>query len=140
MLNLCMGLAIVVLVFTLLVLGKQLFGRQPAIHVELETVSKKHRELEEKLCGKVDACLTLKAFDEYRLERSEDFRDLKEGIAGLKTELEKHGTANYRGRKALHKQVNAHGEALSFVAGGMGARGGQVRQIIAKGQSEEGEG
>jgi hypothetical protein len=140
MLSLCAWLSIIVLIFTVILLGKQLFGRQPAIHVELETVSKKHKELEEKLLGKIDCCLTREFFDEYRKERTRDINALQAAIAEVQAELEKQGTANYRGRRSLHKQVNSHGEALAFIAGGMGGRGAQVRQIVAKGQGEEAEG
>jgi hypothetical protein len=153
MLDLCMGLAILALVFTVLLLGRQLFGRQPAIHVELETVSKRHKELEEKLIakhaeleakllGKVEGCLTQRGFDEYRRERAEDILELKNGIAGVRAAIEKEATVNYHGRRRLHKQVNAHESAITWLAARRGQNGEEVRKIIAKGQSgdEEGEG
>jgi len=150
------GGGIVLLVLKIFLAGREAFGRKPPINVEFEAVSKRHSELERKLekCAtkndltrveselveKMGKSLSIEAFNEYKAERKEDFARLELSIKELVSTVGEYSRVSYEGRKALHKQCNAFGEALSYMAGVIDNGGEQVRDLIRRGRADDNQG
>lgn len=142
LLNACAALAIVALLLTIALAARNLFGRTPPLHIELEAVDKRVASCatKEQLSELEKRLLTSREFEDYKAERLKDIKRMEDGIGSLTRTLDSYSASNYRGRKALHKQANSHGEAIAFIAGRMERGGEHVQQIIARGRSADEEG
>ena len=147
------GGGILLLALKIYLAGQEVFGRKPAINVEFEAVGKRHSDLERKMehCAtredlervetelivKIERSVSIEAFNDYKVERKEDFARLELSIKDLVRTVGDYSRMSYEGRKALHKQCNSYGEALSYLAGVVDKGGTKVRDLIRKGREEE---
>jgi hypothetical protein len=135
-----------VMILKLAELCVRLFGRKPALHVELEAVDKRHRELEDQLDERAtkeelrrleqawekrfEKMMSAQAFEDYRTERKADFARLEKSIGELVTKVDEYSTTSYNGRRRLHAQAQGHERAIAFMAGKIEGAGERVMQLM----------
>jgi len=148
--------AVVLMVLKITLALREAFGRKPTLSKELAKIVKEHdelalvvarsvtredlRKMEAELLAKIGLSLTIETFDAYKEERAKDFVRLEKAIERMIATVEEYSRTSYNGRKALHKEVNAHSDALNYLSGVVDRGGERVRQIIQRSRTEEGDG
>lgn len=92
----------------------------------------------------VGGLLTEKSFEEYKKVAERDRGELKDSVEDLngkieevEGKIEKFSGDNYRSRRGMHKKINAHSNALYFMAG-QSPNSGAIKRILERGETEEG--
>ncbi|HMJ06371.1 MAG TPA: hypothetical protein VK474_08980 [Chthoniobacterales bacterium] len=98
-----------------------------------QSVDEKSKELRES----IGALLRAETFGIYQRHADRDREELKGVVETLSSELKQYSGDGYRSRRAMHKKVNAHSNALFFMAG-QHPHGGEIKRILER--ADEGEG
>jgi gas vesicle protein len=76
------------------------------------------------------------AFSDYRTHADRDRQEIKESLKDLMSKVEKFGSENYRARKEMHRTINAHSNALSYMAA-QHEQGAKIHQLLKQGVPPE---
>lgn len=74
-------------------------------------------------------------FNVYQKHAEEDRKEIKDGLSALEGKIEAGGTSQYNARRRMHKQLNAHANALHFIAG-QHNHGAEIKRILDSADKE----